>query len=292
MPPSVIDRRRPDQICRAARRVEGDFEHSAATVLARLTGASVELVNDGSSASMPDLRIAYPGADPDRPGGVGEVWRDIASVHAAGDVALHEAGYAFPAPGLRREWHVGVAGEYHHKRLVQELPRLLTVLEEDNVDLTQVWELDGAPDLPGCPGLVAELRALGVQHLGARLPPEGGGLVRLGSTGVHGPAVLDWEGVLGWLEATLAGSELADVRYKLASCGAEERHVVVGLSWSRPCSVNYALREEPAALPPRAPGLPAEITHVWLLPAQFAGRCLVWWPGRGWLDAERQWASG
>ncbi|MHB8342035.1 MAG: hypothetical protein ACYDB7_12815 [Mycobacteriales bacterium] len=69
MAPSVIDRRRPDQIRRVARRSEGDLERAAATALARLTGASVELAEDGSSASMPDLRLAYR----DRPAGVGEV---------------------------------------------------------------------------------------------------------------------------------------------------------------------------------------------------------------------------
>ncbi|MHB8449870.1 MAG: hypothetical protein ACYDAQ_05375, partial [Mycobacteriales bacterium] len=31
---------------------------------------------------------------------------DIDPIHAAGDVAVHEAGYTFPAPGLRRLWQV------------------------------------------------------------------------------------------------------------------------------------------------------------------------------------------
>lgn len=96
--------------------------------------------------------------------------------------------------------------------------------------------------------------------------------------------------VLAWLGEYLSGPETADVRGKLGRSGCSERHAFVwlpGFSTAPFGAMEYLLRDVDGEVPDAPPGLPAEVTHVWLLSTWDAGSGLRWSPGAGWQRFDR-----
>lgn len=285
-----IDLRRADQVASALKSPNRDFEQAAARVVARLTGERVVLQDDGSRDRMPDIRIEYTGSDP----GYVEVWTDTDPGYARTWSRLTGRGQQMPAElpssTLRRNWFVTVSATCELRYLDQQLEPLLARLEADG----QVFEcVEGEESLRLDPSAtVARLLDLGVVELSS--VPSGPGqqaVSRLYTTGIVGPIVIRWPVVLDWISDTLASPRFADVRTKLDLTGADQRHVFIGVTFTSPGDVYFALDLREHSLPPDPPTLPNEITHLWLMHAPFPDRCLVWSPDRGWFDPVWHWAT-
>ncbi|MGH9891533.1 MAG: hypothetical protein ACREA0_06025, partial [bacterium] len=117
------------------------------------------------------------------------------------------------------------------------------------------------------------------------------GVVRMYPAGVVGPSVMQWEPLIEWIAQTVSSPRLADVQTKLARTEADERHAVLGVTFTSPGDVFFALSIEEQTLPSEPPGLPRGITHLWLMNASSPGRCIAWFPDRGWLDVRWHWAT-
>ena len=288
MTESPFDERGAGTAARARRQPGGDFEFIAANVVRRLTGARVILQDDGSKPAMPDLRI-------ERSDGsviYAEVVTDFDPSYAQLFAELLKSGGQIPmrVEDLRsdRIWFLTVTGSFQVARLRWSVTTALTKLAAAG----QLYEVaaEFEPRVPsGQRAEVVELVALGVVGLFSRpTNPGEPGAVLIYPDGVSGPVDPDWPAFLGWLESRLASEQWADVRRKLAATGAAERHVFVGVTFSFG-EAFFALACEHSTLPPRAPRLPPEITHLWVMPVLGLGRCLTWSSESGWIDAARHW---
>lgn len=284
-----IDRRPPPRVGRLHRGPLGDFESAAARVVARLTGERVILQDDGSQIGMADIRIDY--AD-HRPGFV-EVWADVNPRYAATYSRLMSRGQSLPLElpmaSVRRDWFVTVGSTSNLRVLEAELEGLLAGLEARGVTFETVADrraLSSQSDED-----LRRLLQLGVVMLSCGAPSSEDGLARLYPEGVEGPGVVACAPVVSWVEETLASERLLDVRTKLMKTGAPERHVFLGVTFTSPGEVYFALSLREPTLPDGPPKLPGEITHVWLMNAPPLGRCLAWFPDRGWLDVRRHWVT-
>lgn len=274
---------------RTARGPLGDFERMAANVVRRLTGADVVLQDNGSRAAMPDLRVERA----DGSVGYGEVVTDFETSYAQVYEEIRCRGGQIPLryedPRLDRIWFVTVSGACQVKALTTQVPAVLAGLADAALLLEQPGVFDS---LVARRVEVAELAARGVVDLLSRPAGIGeAGAMLVYPEGVSGPADPGWEAFSDWLENRLFCAAWADVRRKLAATGAVERHVFVGVTFSTPGEVFFALAEGHRSVPPAPPRLPEEVTHVWVMPAQGGGRCLAWFPSRGWLDAARHWTA-
>ena len=122
-------------------------------------------------------------------------------------------------PGLRFNWHLGMASSFDVARIRAEAPRLLAVLEERGI---QSVGLRGASSESECPAAVS-LRSLGVRLL-YRLDEasSAGGTVDIGAgpvVGATAPHV-----AIGVAEEAAARRGKAA---KLAAAAASERHLFV-----------------------------------------------------------------
>ncbi len=253
------DDRSDQQRSRYAASVVGDVEYLAGRVVARLTGEHVVIQDNGSSDSMPDIRIDYA----DRPAGYVEVSVDIDRRYAAMSAAVakqrHEQGYGFAAPGLGRVWWAWTSGSCRVGKLVQELPRLLAAMQTDG----EVFEIRARhEDLRRDPSPnVRRALALGIVGLASRPAGDGEhGAVKLVPQGIGGPVDVTWKVFLDWIKEVLASPKMADVRRKLAASGAPERHVfwappspVRGVSSTRCPTSTAASPRFPRSCPSRSP---------------------------------------
>ncbi|MFD9568450.1 hypothetical protein ACFWBI_01255 [Streptomyces sp. NPDC059982] len=268
-----------------------DFEQQAARVLARSTGACVRLQDDGSRDRMPDISLGYA----DGRVGFAEVWRALDGRHAAVAATLGQEP-VLSAPGLGREWTVRVDrnfrfkdrdGRGHH----EWVPALLAEFEAAG----QFYEFVPRPDnLAVHPGpLAGRAGRLGIRGLASRPVREGGGgSVRFVPWGVGGRALDDPEAFHAWVdgEVNADSGHMRGNREKLRAAGGDESHAVIGVTVTTPWAVHRALSAD-GALPRRAPRLPAEFTHLWLIGTDPADRALAWYPDRGWFDPARCWAT-
>lgn len=282
-----IDHRRPAQVAKRAQSPLGDFERDAARVVARLTGARTILQDDGSHDRMPDIRVEYS----DGRLAYVEVWTDVDPGYAAVYSRLmrpkNELPLKLAEPASSRIWWVIVSGSTNVDRLEAEVGVILTRLERKGVTFERVGEL-ASYDVPE----VEQLLSHGVVRVSSRLAPaDEQGTVLLLPHGISGRPSITWEPVLKWIAQATASERLKDVRRKLAATGAEERHLFLGITYSSPSDVFFALKYEERSLPHQAPGLPREISHLWLMPASSPGRCIAWFPDRGWFDVSDHWAT-
>ncbi len=283
-----IDLRRPEQIARKQKSPTGDFEYAAGRIVARLTGERVVLQDDGSRNRMVDIRIDYDGREP----GYVEVTTDIDGGYAGMWSWLMRGGripHERPAPGLLRIWAVVVSGATHTqtRALEAELEGLLGGLERAGAVFERVATLEVLRryEHPA----VRRLLQLGVIELSSAPSPLVG-LIRMYPAGIVGPRIPSWDMVIDWIENTLAGPALSDVRAKLADTLAPERHVFLGVSYTSPGSVFFPLQNDERSLPPRPPRLPPQITHFWITTTSI-DRCIAWFPVKGWFDTRDNWAT-
>lgn len=281
-----IDLRRAASVARLREKAVDDFELAAGRVVARLTDEAVVLQDDGSQPSMADIRIDYA----DRPSAFIEVWNDIDQNYAAMYAELireqHQLPNVVPAVRLHRAWQVALGRTAHVGNLKDEMEELLSALE-DAGETFQIVATERVLRSRAHPA-VRRLCDLGVVMLGSG--PSDHGEVRLLPAGTSGPLIADWETVLGWIAETLTSSRMADVRTKLAKTNAAQRHVFIGVTFTSPGEVFFALAMDEQSLPDEAPTLPPEITHLWLMNAA-GGRCIAWFPDRGWFEPQQHWAT-
>jgi hypothetical protein len=261
----------------------GDLERVAGRVIARFTGAQVVLQDDGSADRMPDIRIEYP----DRPPAFVEVVADIAPAYAAIARRVSDPSSTWESPRLTYAWALVVTATCHVNDLAPRVVELIAGLESSGYGADAGVLLLSSTEGPDC----VELAKLGVLEAYAHKPCEHqAGSIRLIAEGIEGPYDTDWRAVGAWINEVLASAGLDDVRRKLAATAAVERHVFLGVTFSSPGVVFFAL-ERGKSLPP-PPTLPTEITHIWLMRATSpGGRCLHWSPSEGWSDVEQRWAT-
>jgi hypothetical protein len=262
----------------------GDFEYMAARVVARLTGERVVIQDDNSVRGMADLRIEYGG----RPTAFVEIVSDIDPAYAQLNQLVFREQELL-AHGLDRIWYVTVAKSAKLKSLKPALGAFLRRLEDASVFL-EIVEPDGSLARSSVDEL-RQLDGLGVVQLCSR-PPQPGEepKILLYPQGVGGRAEQDWQALNTWLADFLSAPGRADVRKKLAATGAAERHAFVGLPLGKEWTAFHSLHGEYGGLPDQPPVLPPEVTHVWVW-AQPFGRCIGWFPDRGWFDPRAHWAT-
>ena len=263
----------------------------AARVTSRFMGARVVIQDDGTSGRVPDLLIDYP----DRQAAEVEVVVDMDPSYGATYAGLlrwyGQIPAELPVPESDRVWFVVPAAGANAKRLRKELPpAILTIAATlDEIPGTMTW-IEGIE--PGAPEKSDPLRRLGISDIGSRPTEEG----ENGKVFVYGPRLYrsgddSWPGVLEWISEFLASPARDDVRRKLGASFSAERHVFVAASFTSPWGAFDGLGNEDAPLPERAPDLPAEITHLWLWTVPPVGRCLAWFPDRGWFEPRDDWAT-
>jgi hypothetical protein len=263
------DRRSEQRRRHVAEGPVGDFEGMAARVVARLTGERVVIQDDGSKPAMPDIRIDYSA----KPPAYIEAVVDVATPYAAMAAEIWKQE-PLPADLI---WTVHITGRA--PRLAQLRHRLPQIL--------------GGLHHPPEAGLIEELASLGLRVTGPWEPPPGeSGKIHLRPEGAFGNMELLWESLLDWIAEFLASDRTKDVRRKLAATAATERHAFIGVSFTSPGDAYHALRREGRPqLPTLPPRLPPEITHLWVWSVPGLGRCLAWFPDRGWLDVMVHWAT-
>jgi hypothetical protein len=279
-----IDLRPSSMRMRDSRSYDGDFEAMAARVVARLTGERVVIQDDNSVQGMADLRIEYA----DRPIAFVEIVSDVDPDYAALNRLVFQK-QEIEASSLGRIWYVTVAKTAKLKSLRPALEGFLRRLEDAGVLLENV-EPDGSLAYSSVDEL-RQLNGLGVVRLSSRPPqPAERPTILLYPQGVGGPAEQDWPALITWLADFLSAPGRADVRRKLASTGAAERHAFVGLPLGKEWSAFHSLHDRYGGLPDQPPVLPPEVTHVWVW-AQPFNRCIAWFPDRGWFTPREHWAT-
>jgi hypothetical protein len=279
-----VDVRSEKQRRAASRSVTGDFEKGAARVVARYTGERVLLVDDGSSDSMPDVRIEYG----DGRLGLVEVVLDMDPAWAATYTGVRKREFNIDSDGLTRFWFVWLKPHSNLRSLDQKLVPVLARLEADTWPLNERVEVaDASSASPGVRHDMDLLDSLGVHAASCRIDATPG--IQLVPSGMGG-AREEWAAFHDELDRILHSDELSDVRRKLASTQVAERHVFLGVTFSSSWSMNYWLSDGKVELPPSTPRVPVELTHIWVWGTPL-GRVLGWFPDRGWFDPSAKWAT-
>lgn len=245
------------------------------------------LQDDGTKDHMPDIRIEHL----DRSPAYAEVWTDTDPRYAAMEARLMKPGNQLPLeltePTLSRVWWISVSGATNIDRLQAEIGTILSELERAGITFERVGGLASYDD-----SRVARLVHHGVVRVSSRQCISGEiGMIRFHPAGISGSPAISWNAVVTWLRRTLSSARLDDVRSKLAATDATERHLFLGVTYSSPSDVFFALDDYDQSLPSEPPDLPREITHLWLMRASPAGRCIAWFPDWGWFDVSKRWAT-
>lgn len=289
-----IDNRFEEQQLKAASNILGDVEGYAARIVARLTGEETTLQDDNSAPAMPDIRVDY--AD----GRVGyvEVATDIDTQYAQMVSLLRERGGGIPrklaAPDLNRIWYLTLSGRTNLARLDHRVGGLLAALAA--ADATVEYPQRALQMAVSSNADIRALHELGV--VGLSWSPvkqaEGEaevGLVQMYPAGTGGPAEVDWDSFLEWINKLVSSKRFVPKCNKLLRIKADERHLFIGTSYSTSWAGFVALTFDCATLPQASPRLPEGITHLWIFNVQCPERCLVWSAEHGWRDTMKHWAT-
>jgi hypothetical protein len=285
VPGVMKDLRSAASVRRASEQPGGDFEAIAGNVVRRRTGADVTLQDDGKQNGTPDLLIDYP----DGHRAIGEVTTLRDSAHAQTFAELTTNG-RYPRTANRRDltriWTVTIRAGARVKDILRQSPRLLRILEDEGVSLSDLREYSSL--LSTSHPVITQLSQLGVVEVYSQALSAGepGALV-VHVDGISASVGPHWEELLDTLEAALFSDGWQDNRDKLAGSGLAERHLLVEISFGPPGEAWFALSLEHRGLPARAPALPEEVTHLWVMAT--SGRCLAWWPETGWQDVADRW---
>jgi hypothetical protein len=250
-------------------------EKWAADCISGTLGVEVVENDDGTEDSMYDLRILYTA----RPHGAVEVT-------AAADQDWMRTGSfsqdKWTLPNLVGGWMVGLLPTADLKRVRSDLPLLLEALEGQGVIDVQAerwWE----------PGPYKEvLHAIGISHVHQSETSYPGSVYFIpenDSSRMGGMVPTDGRPLLDWIAEWVARTDKADNLLKLASSGADERHLFLILPAfaDPPFDVVDLLMRDDSPLPDSPPNLPDEITHLWALSVwNSSGTGMRWDPHVGW----------
>lgn len=178
-------------------------------------------------------------------------------------------------PGSHWRWQVGLGTGAEEKRILSELPVLLSDMEKVNRRSTHYRGDYRDP-------LVQRLRDLGVEFVYAWEPADAihQGDVIL-SPGTYGGWEWGGEATDAWLAEFLASRRGINKVVKLRSVSrADQRHLVIVLDPRSQAGMGITLRDSWTTLPALEP--PEPLTHLWLLPMPRDWPGLKWRRGSGW----------
>jgi hypothetical protein len=252
-------------------------EEWARNVIAHaLPSAQVSQHDDGSQPAMFDLAISYP----DGRTGAAEVTTATDAEQLALWRLIHTDG-RWIDNSIQGGWYVEVRPSARGRLLLDRLPAFLRDLEQAGIAELRPFE----QSTPLC--AINEGRALQIEHAHQSGTNYPGSIYphialpleqRAGFVPETGDALAHW--VTNWVNDPVR----MDNRTKLASSGANERHLlVIVISFGGvPFAVTDLLWRPDAPLPTRPPQLPPEITHVWVMSTWDAGYCMCYSPSVGW----------
>jgi hypothetical protein len=259
-------------------RLRGDEQRAAGCVQAALPGVTVGQHDDNTAPSMHDLDLSVGGG---RTFGAMEV-------SAAVDAELIECRRPLDGRGDRRivpelvgGWMIHVRPNARAKLLLRELPLLLQALEKDGSTTIRLRSAERNE-------LTVKLNELGVvsaQQSRTRFPgsvyvmPEIPRDRRGGFVASTGDALSEW--IAEWIMEPSRSDNLD----KLRRSAARERHlfvIVPGFVSTAPFSAMDLLMRPDAPLPTVSPGLPSEVTHVWVMSRWANGHGFRWSPEHEW----------
>jgi hypothetical protein len=183
-----------------------------------------------------------------------------------------------PLPGHLGLWGVGITPSAQISRLSNELPGLLTTLDQKGIQQLHIFgDWPQSPEANLC-------RALGITHLrlsngkgdsGAFLLPEGRG----------GAVPEDSDSAAEWAEAYIAQERWRKSWDRLVNSAADERHIFLWLGDEAPTEALLASQFHPDRCPRIPVSLPIGISHLWIgLPTSFSDKRYAWLlqPLNGW----------
>lgn len=264
-----------------------EYEEIAQRIVAKVLGVPVVQNNFNNGRSVPDLKIDYSGQDRDRPAGFIEVVSDTSRSWRRLHHALDGGNTELLVPGLTYDWWVWPKVNARISTLLPALPGLLRRLDQAGETFDHLRESsDGLQRRMRASPFFEEINKLGIAELVAGAEANGDAVVRFVLPGNGGPAEVDMNRLASWSEEFLGDQDISDVRRKLAATNAPERHAFVVVTLMSEWAVHHALtRDGYGQLPGRAPALPEDVTHLWLLGTECADRCIAWLPDRGgWID--------
>lgn len=178
---------------------------------------------------------------------------------------------------LRHSWWVVTEGHPQYSTVYELIVPALQELELHQLQeySSQMdWWLEHSPTLRDAVQRLRSARVSDARHISTKgevrqvlLSPSGGWVS-------DGP-----NGALEELENFLASA--SDVLEKLRSSAAHERHAWIWTDTDTPGRVRRPLESTEWGLPTRAPSLPDEITHLWVVDEQ-TGNGWTWFRVEGW----------
>lgn len=251
-------------------------EEWARQLIERALNVPVVQNDDGSKDGMHDLEIQYF----DRLAAAVEVVAaaDQASIELW---KLVNSDGRWTEPELRGGWMAALLPTARARDLRHRLPSLLREFEADGIRSVE-------PRSGRRKSRVDERVAqLGIAHLhqsGTDFPGSIYFTIELPLERSGGFVADTGDALAVWAGEYLSGDRCSDVRRKLASSGASERHAFVlvpGFAEAN-FAVTDLLMRESAPLPQVEPLLPAEITHFWAVSTWRTGSGMRWASGDGW----------
>lgn len=298
IPGHPTDIRNPERVARLNNSYLGDFEHTAARVLARWSGNEVVLRDDGSEDGMLDICMRGEGGIT----GWAEVWTDMDPDDAALRAEIFGRERRIPRvwsePTLERLWFVWPEGRCKLNALRRPLTEILSQMEKAGQFLEppnwyKGWVGDhliriGQP--PDAVDYIVALVGLGIGAIHSQAPsPDQKPGISLYPPAIIGSLDRDWTVFSTWLEGLFSSRRLASHLKKLGQTKSNQRHLFIGLTESSPGDAYFALRDLRTL--PAQPTLPSEVTHLWVMHTAGRSRCLAWSAGTGWFDPADSWAS-
>ena len=231
--------------------------------------------DDGSAPRMYDLAILHDGGPPAAvevvaaadPGSI-ELWN------------LLNSDGRWLAEGIEGGWMVVLDPVIARaRRIERELPELLTQLEKLDIREVRPHRRRGVLD-----DVASDLGIVSACQGGTDFPGSIYITVQLAAERSGGWVADTGDALASWLGHFLNEAEQEDVRGKLASSDAPERHAFVYLPGftTAPFSASDLLMRDRAPLPVEDPRLPDEVTHVWAVSTWSSGDGFRWSPEEGW----------
>jgi hypothetical protein len=256
-------------------------EEWAAQMIAAALGAEVEQHDDGSRDAMHDLDIVYDDGA-----------RAAVEVTAAADGEsielwnLMNGGGRWVEADLTGGWMVSLVPGARANRLRKELPALLRLLEESAVEEARV----GTSRITSYAAAMAA--SLGIAHLQRSNTEFPGSIyitLDLPMERTGGFVADTGDALAPWVSHFLESEARRDVRHKLWSSGADERHAFLLLPGFAEADfgVTDLLMRDRAPLPEIPPALPREVTHVWVVSTWSSGSGMRWAPGDRWSHFDK-----
>lgn len=238
-------------------------------------GVPVVQHDDGSAPRMYDLKIFHDGRPP--------AAVEVVAAADSGSIELWNllnSGGRWLAEGIEGGWMVALDPLIARaRRIERELPELLAQLEKLEIREVRPRRRRGVLD-----DLASDLGIVSAGQSDTDFPGSIYITLDLGPERSGGWVADTGDALASWLGHFLKEPKQKDVRDKLVSSGAPERHAFVYLPGftTAPFSASDLLMRDGAPLPVEDPRLPDEVTHVWAVSTWSSGDGFRWSPEDGW----------